>query len=108
MKNEQKKFKWLTHYINEDTPVKELYDLIKKYSTLGEYSIDELRFKTKVLRFKFQGRILDRFAAEYENSDLRHNVDWVRLYSTPMDNWKTPNGIVVISDVETIQENEKK
>ena len=97
---------WTTHYINEYQSSESIRSLIKKYYD-SNMRINELRFKTKELRSTFQSEILNKFVDEYSKSDLQHQVDTLRIYTTPQDKWVTPYGEVVINDVESLKENEK-
>lgn len=97
---------WTTHYINEYQSADSIRSLIEeRYKS--KFRINELRFKTKELRSRFQSEILDKFVDEYKKADLQHQVDTLRIYTTPQEKWITPYGEVVLNDVETLQENGK-
>ncbi len=97
---------WTTHHINVYQSAESLRELIKlNYKT--KFRINEFLFKTRELRFKFQSEILDNFVDEYKKCDLQHQVDTLRLYTTPQDKWVTPYGDVVLNDLETLQETGK-
>lgn len=94
---------WTTHYINEYQTAESLRELVKKhYKT--KFRINEFRFKTKELRFKFQSEILDKFVDEYANAYMKHNIDTLHIYSTPQDKWVTPYGEIILKDVESLKE----
>ena len=95
---------WTTHHINEYQSAESLRELIKQ-NYGSKYRINELRFKTKDLRVKFQSEILNGFVDEYSKSDLQHQVDTLHIYTTPQDKWVTPYGEIVLKDIETLKEN---
>lgn len=94
---------WTVHYINEYQTAQSLRELVKKHYE-SKFRINEFRFKTKELRYKFQSEILDQFIGEYEKADLQHQVDTLALYTTPQEKWVTPYGEVVLNDVESLKE----
>ncbi len=94
---------WTTHYINEHQSVESIRALVKQWYDVT-LRINELRFKTKELRSRFQSEILNKFVDEYSKADLQHQVDTLHIYTTPQDKWITPYGEIILTDVETLQE----